>query len=441
MQNTSRLLNVFFQLRNAIKIVAIIIAVATYHYVFDYKTEAGSFISLITADPIQYNFYSGSPGGFYIKIGDYLENATKEKRKKIGESYFQIEAISTAGGVENLKNVLTHTNSFGLANEITSPPDDYARTQANFITPLYMERLHIFYRKDAFRKSVLNYNKSNNYLPENSKTQDIKSLKPVLKINADIYTKVFLNEARINGGPHGSGTRLLTSFFLNSINDYEPKSIFSYNNKEVKMHLTEVKDVDIFFSVVGDPIVWFTDLSRDTAYGMISIDPALIEKVNSTYNLNLQYADFKDKYKFEDVNEVTTMGSYVNLVASPDVGVNAIIDVLTIIEEAKVGLKTGQQVEEGIIFQLEEKSFINHIKKLEAEKTSLLQSFLLFLLTVSISTMSIIWFLVTVISRSKISKYYRTITSIYQDHFTFKYQLSNRKNNIASPIIDHKPKE
>ncbi|KZS42457.1 hypothetical protein AWE51_03165 [Aquimarina aggregata] len=416
----------FFKLRNAIKIIAIFVSVGIYHFTFEYKAPAENFLTMYFGQSKNFKFYSGAPGGFYIKIGEYLKTETLNKK----EYDFIVESKETAGSLDNLNKVITRSNSFGLVNEVTAPPNDYSRSQANYITPLYLERLHIFYRKDAFEKSV---RKLDSKIAATSK-------KPVLKLKTDIFTKAFLNNARINGGPHGSGTRLLTSYFLNTIEDFDPKPLYSYNNKDGKKHLMEEKDIDILFSLVGDPIPWFKELVKNDNYGMISIDPALIVKVNSTYNLNLRFADFKGKYNFKDVKVITTTGSYVNLIASKDITNNTIIEVLKLLQKGKTAFKmsvSSGQIDQDIIGQLDEIEFDSKIDKFNKEKTSLLQSFILFCLTISISSFIIILFLITSISRLKISKYYRVITEIYQEYLTFEYEITNATRGIKTPILNN----
>ncbi len=423
----------FFRLRNIIKMVSIVLAFVTYYLTFLNWAPTENFITMLQS-PSRFNFYSGSSGGFYIQIGGYLDKKSKEEAKQGVNIPFPpfekttINSISTAGALDNWNRIITQEAAFGLVNEISTPPHDYAGSTAKNITPLYMERLHVFYRKRAFLNIVL----------DSSEVRDQpKPPKPTLKSKPDLYTMRFLKNSLINGGPHGSGTRLLTSYFLDAMNISNPNPLLSYNNK-VGRDLFKKAKYDIHFAVVGDPLGWIDTLANDPAYGMISIDQELITKINLKFNINLQYANFKGKYEFDDVKQITTAGTIVNLVASQDISAKPIIDLLGMLEEAKpkdFEKKDGYKITDEK-FQLEEIDFTKAKEMLKNERISIFQSFLLFIITVLLAEKIIHWILINFISRSKISKYYKISSQIYQNHLASLPQLFNGKYSLIAPNVD-----
>ncbi len=420
----------FSQFRTVIAVVSIFVAVLAYIFVINYWAPSDNIFRMLN-DNSKFKFYSGPPNGIYIKIGNYLSAKSKD------ESDITIVQESTDGDIDNWNKVLTHPNSFTLANEVSAPLNEDNRSKANFITPVYMERLHIFYRKDTFKKAVLKAG--------GSKEDTIKA-KPMLTVKPDKFTNAFLSVAKINGGKQGSGTRLIASYFLNVIEGFESKSLLD------NLHTTGIKmlkggDSDIHFAMMGDPISWIDSLIKNSDYGLISIDPVLNAKVNSTYKLNLQLTDFKGKYMIcdeekgewidqEGVKNITTSGSYVNLFASYDITAGPIIELLELlnIAEAKdFQLETSEYNKDN--YQLAEVNFDLPIKRIEYEMTTRSQSGILFLLIVFFASMAIFWFLINFISRTKIARYFRIINEIYQDHFTPKFQLKHASVGIVTPII------
>lgn len=429
----------FFKLRNARMVMfsATVFAIGLYYLVFDFWAPNNNFIKLISR-PSTVNFYSGAKGGFYVQIGEFLERKNTIKNHLVPQvfpaqhPFYKVQP--TNGALENLNRVITGHSAVGLVNEITAPPQYYTRSQAKLITSLYMERLHIFYNKAAFRKAVW----------EKFPGANLMGVKPMLKEKPDDYTKAFLNKAKINGGPHGSGTRLLTRYFLDAIEDIETKQLLAYNNREGVKEFTN-ENYDIHFAVVGDPLIWINALVKDTSYAMLSIDPALINQVNNTYDLNLQFAFFSGKYlageidssgKADEVNNIITAGTYVNLVASRDVQTNQIIKLLEALKKAEPSdfpvdttIITDACFLPGVMddfnitdanFPLKEIAFENIGKSLEVEKTNLFQSSLIFLIFTSSATLILMWLYSSLVTQAKPSQYRKDITETCERYSTAK---------------------
>lgn len=431
----------FLSLRNTIKILALFLAVGIYYLYFEQWAYTDNLFSQLKSEAT-YNFYSGSRGGFYIRIGNYLDSVSNAGEK------IKVKNNTTGGSVENWNSVVTKTNAFALVNELTAPENNDNRAKANYVTPVYMERLHIFYRKEAYK----------GILGEVKHSKDLDDQKPILSANLDKVMKNFLSKAEIYGGSYGSGTRLIASYLLTTIKlenpDFDYPPLIENNNEDGVKEFLAGK-TDIHFAIMGDPILWMDKLLRDsTNFGLISIDPVLINKVNTIYGLNLQLAYFKDKYKeVAEIGEITTLGSYVNLLASNDVPKSAIRQLLAYMDAAvpehffpdKDGTLTlfNNHVQNDTIinaknFQLDEVEFEYVRQRLKNEMTTVFQSCVLFLIIVSSIALAIYWVIIKFISRSRTSRYDRIINEIYQVQISPKFQLANRTNNMVTPIVGQK---
>jgi hypothetical protein len=122
-----------------------------------------------------FTFYTGSPEGFYASIGQGMQNGDAEVR-------LDLALRETSGGEENAIRVLTSANSFGLVQEETISQDDFIREHVQYVTPLYMERVHAIYCK------------------EKVSTEQLR-----LDTSLDASAQDFFRNARINIGVVGIG--------------------------------------------------------------------------------------------------------------------------------------------------------------------------------------------------------------------------------------------
>jgi hypothetical protein len=189
-----------FGWRILIMFFSILIATSIYTFIVDFYDPESNVILSITRRFQKKNktFFSGSPGGFYTSIGKALHDELDKNSYSIS-----ITNEATAGGYENAIKVLATPSSFGLVQENTLRKNDFIRKHINYVTPLYMERMHILYRYDKL-KNKLKIKKQPNII--------ISS-----KLNRD--TVHFFSNARISTGPVGSSGRIIASYILNHINN------------------------------------------------------------------------------------------------------------------------------------------------------------------------------------------------------------------------------
>ena len=250
----------------------------------------------------KYSFYSGQPGGAYHTIGDCAGGVFDD-----GDTIINVH---TQGGSENAMNITIDKNSFALVQEEIINHDEQLRNNVRVVTPLYMERMHIFYRKGLFRT-------------ENSDVQ--------LSANPNLCVLQCINDSiiNINMGLVGSTTRLMASYVMalmeRQINASSKKKTpkfkqlnekFSDSFRKMLNH-TGDKDstVDILFYLTADP----TDVIKQTLdschnYNLLSIDPSFVVLLNKEFGLNLRVADFSTKYT--STKNISTFGTLTDLIAS-----------------------------------------------------------------------------------------------------------------------------
>ena len=103
-------------IRTLLFVVSVVVATTAYYYIsnfFDLDIKIESPFKSKT-----YKFYSGSPGGFYIHIGEALEQKTRDKKLLINNE-------QSAGSLENAIKVMTSHKAFGLIQEESLQHDDF----------------------------------------------------------------------------------------------------------------------------------------------------------------------------------------------------------------------------------------------------------------------------------------------------------------------------
>ncbi|MBC7827346.1 MAG: hypothetical protein H7122_06350 [Chitinophagaceae bacterium] len=266
---------------------------------------------------VRYHFYSGFQGGTYYTIGDAIKGPFANE----GDSLVN---CSTKGGYENAMKVIIQKNSFGLIQEEIIHADDPLRKNVRFITPLFLERMHIFYRKSLFKNC--------NQPIQLSATTD----PGILRCLSDSVKGMIL-------GPVGSGTRILASYILTLMGQQINTSLKTFPKyKQVDMKFREAfgrmlsgQDslIDILFYVAADPIEPIKSILDSTDYGLMSIDPSMVVRLNKDFNLSLRIADFKDKY--EQTDDVSTIGTLAYLIGSKTIRDNVVLSLLNKINASK----------------------------------------------------------------------------------------------------------
>ena len=379
----------------------------------------------------QYKFYSGSGKvGFYSKVGMGLADATKPANKK----GFGIEVVNkeSNGGSENAIQVLLNRSSFGLVQEDTVKPGDFIRDKVQYVTPLYLERMHILY---------------------NTTREGSPAIKPItLSSNTERAVLEFFANARISSGPVGSGTRELSSYVLSEINrQIAEAGISERQNRVLNIKSGENFDrivlaneeslaIDILFTVAGAPLPSVRKSFENPHIAMISIDPSLVADINRHYSLNLRMADFRVRKGLNNPTiptiygtqseGISTLGTYAFLVASEDVPDRDKLELLRILDIEKGEIKKEMGIKTGEHFQLEEFAFY---ESYEAEykklRWDILRSLVMFVVTVFGTFIVTLSLLVWVVSVLKQGAYFADIEHVYRQNLTDELQDQVKSSN------------
>ena len=281
------------------------------------------FDNLLPKKAIKYHFYTGYPAGTYHTIGKNVEGEFTRN----GDSIIN---DTTKGGYENAMKVIIQKNSFGLIQEEMINQNDLLRKNVRFITPLFLERMHIIYRKDLFKNCG-----DQVQLSAVTDTKILRCISDSVKI--------------VNPGPVGSGTRILASYVLTLIGEqikgtletfpkYKQNDLSfrkAYNNM-LRDDCNKDSLIDILFYVAADPVLPIKKLLDSKKYCLMSIDPSLVIRLNKEFNLNLQIADFKNKY--EQTNKISTIGTLAYLIGSKTIRDDAVVSLLHKIEKSKAAI-------------------------------------------------------------------------------------------------------
>ena len=292
----------------------------------------------LSKDDREITFYSGDENGFYGIIGGTLGKNTD------GTGGLNIRNRTTNGGSQNAINVLTNPRSFGIVQEETVRERDFIRDNINYITPLYMERMHILYRQDIYQAAVAIANKD-------PKTNEDATQPLTIKNRLSPAAIEFFSMAKISTGPVGSGSQVLANYVLNQVNEQLSKKdkgnptllTLASSEAEAKISTTE-NPIHMIFAIGGAPYPLAAKLLKDKNIRLASISPAFIAKLNQVYQINLRMADFKklddpnDGYLYDAsiVEGVSTFGSYAFLIASKDIRDDKILATLEKLSDDKI---------------------------------------------------------------------------------------------------------
>ncbi len=245
----------------------------------------------------EYVFYTGVPTGTYHEIGSEISAEKKQ---------LNIELKKTDGGYENAMKVSAGGKVFGIVQEDALVKDDPLRANLNYITPLFVEKLHILFNKKQFE---------NNSILEFSNPKELTSPFLLTKLSKPT-TNIFI-------GPIGSGTRILSTYVLSMLNKQVNENNLScqyktHNDNPDSVYAKLARDqslVDIFFFVGGTPIHKIDSLLETGNFGLISVSPSFIAELNIKYNVNLRNSDFKGKYSsYSESDQINTIGTLAYLI-------------------------------------------------------------------------------------------------------------------------------
>lgn len=268
-----------------------------------------------------------------------------------------------------------------------------------FITPLYLARMHVLYRDDKIKAEWKEPN-----------------IKISSKLNKDSIK--FFSNARISTGPVGSSTRIVSSYILNHINN--KNDLISNANNNSKTLSLSFEDsftqlyagkIDMVFFFAGAPLEKVKEALLKENIKLMSIEPSTVAGLNKEFELNFKISDFKDKYTadFSGHESISTLGSYAFLIASKDISYSDTMTLITALENKKTAMEH-KFIPSGNddTFQLNEFDFYKSVELANTNKyLSLVQKILLFVVPVFVATIAIARFLVWVVSWFKQNKYFK----------------------------------
>ncbi len=408
--------------------LAVLLGASIYSYVVNIHDPNKNLFSQVWRGIKQerYTLFSGSPGGFYIEIGKALQENTG------GDATLAVVNEESTGGLANAVNVMTTPNSFGLVQEDSLPEKDFIRDHIRYVTPLYLERLHIIYNHAEYKKVRERWLKKN---PDEQPPPDFPSLGPAVHP----AVKEFFRQAKVSTGPAGSGSRIFAGYLLESC-AIGPISDHGLAFAPAMELLTEHKGMDIVFNIAGAPLNLVEQAlaldKEDTKLKLMSIGSALVPALNQRYGIKLRGSSFKGKY--DGYDNTPTIGSYAFLIASKDVANSATMEFLKVLDQSKNKIKQDLRLSAGKQFQLDEFPFYESFKQQhQSFLMELLRNLLVFLVSVSVTTAAVLMFLSWVVSGFKNVGYFRKLTKIYTDYLPENTNLDEGSGAFPKPVIYH----
>jgi TRAP-type uncharacterized transport system substrate-binding protein len=279
------------------------------------------------AHDIQYSFYSGEKGGAYYAIGEAIEGRFEDD----GDS---IKNYGTAGGYDNAMKVTIEGNSFGLIQQEMIRDNDQLRNEVRIIAPIFLERMHILYRKELLKKFV--------------------NGDGVLQLSLNMplsFLRQFNNTIRhVSVGPVGSASQILSSYVLQfidkQVNDHLQKvpkyrqtdepfdSAFASMQQGKGSGFNAV--IDMMFYVGAAPIDEIENLLDKGKYALMSISPSFVAALNKDFDLNLRVSDFKNKYDPLVTQDVSTIGTLAYLITSKATPDDDVLKMLKRIDTSRI---------------------------------------------------------------------------------------------------------
>lgn len=404
-------LSTILKLRNIILILGILSSLIIYYLVADYYTPFKNVLKYWNAKHDDYTFFAGSEGGFYHEIGTELKKLNNTENDFETNNIRINVAEPTSGGLDNAVKVLSGKKSFGLIQESTLSLNDELREKINYVSPLYMERLHIICKKNWLEKRKV----SGDLGKISMKNDDLKRL---------------FNNSKISIGEVGSGTRVVGSYLL-KILDASPDEIYSYGQKE-GLNALKKDSINVFMAIVGAPLSQYVDLlQEDSEYCLIGISPTLIVEINNRFSTNYRVSDFKSKYPpYQNIN---TIGSYSYLISSKDVDERINIEMLRRIAQIAKPIKANLELDswKHLKFQLDEIDFHSGVDSRETDiKMEMYKSLGLFVISILISSFFAVWILIWIFSSIKLAKYFRHITRVYKNFYPPTVEIDKDESSV-----------
>ncbi|GEM_PF-4648105 len=416
--------------------VSILPALTIYMILAGFLDEQNIFSYLDERYSKQYvNFYSGRSEGFYHSIGHVLDSnlsSFKPENNIDGSSdidlKLRVHNEPTSGSTQNIFKVLSDNNSFGLVQEEHVRNKVILTERIEVVSPLYMERLHILYRKDKFFEVF----KESQGPPERSL---------ILSTNSSNQALRFIKNSRIGTGPIGSGTREVVNYLLDELaeqyqRENQNKSFISYSNIEYLSFdeglkkLSSGDSIQILFAMIGAPMSSASRLlDTNKNIGMAHVTPSLIRNISETSGNFYRITNFNNKYDFGE-ERISTIGSYCYLIANKNVSQVKTEKILRLLdlEYLKDQLKSEGNIDSTVQFQLNEVDFLSIYETLHRQDFwELTKNAGLFIFSFIVSWVAFVNFFLYLISEYKQIRFFKRINSISTQALVGTFEQKTRK--------------
>ncbi|MFK8039226.1 MAG: TAXI family TRAP transporter solute-binding subunit [Crocinitomicaceae bacterium] len=362
------------------------------------------------------NFYSGTPKGFYYSIGKELKKTSER---------LVIKNDSTTGSNMNYFKVLGDKRSFGIVQEEVLNSANFLDEHISIISPLYMERLHILYRKDAF---------------DSFTGRDAHLM---LSTSTPLSTLNFIAENQIGTGPIGSGTRQVASYLLDELQSQRDSTLVSENIHYVTLdyglELLENDSIQIFFAMIGAPIKDIYEiLKTNDDIALASLSPGLISAIAKNSGNNYMVSNFVNKYDIDD-QAISTLSTYSYLIANNHISSLETRKLLAALNspELKDTLRKNSISDSTQTFQLDELDYYNIYRKQDSEEIyQKIKGLGIFILTFISSILGVFTALTWLVSLYKKNNYFKRIMNIVKDSIYGNDQSNSVDDFIAENILN-----
>ncbi|MEM7454980.1 MAG: hypothetical protein AAF456_11575 [Planctomycetota bacterium] len=448
---TSSIAEIFTRnrLKHLLVALAVALTVFSYYAIVEAVNPNQNFLTNVARKffPTSYEFWSGSPGGFYIEIGKNLEDRSRR------EPDIDILNREGSGGQWNLDRVSNAQHSMGLTqwDTLNSSINQEKKKRVRAVGPLYSERLHILYDVERWETYVRDHWEEQ--FEEGEEVTDVPDEIPRLIIYSKeanslyaIYARGFFAEARVAIGPPQSGTQKFAQGVLITA-ALDPAVTQQIGFQTAFEELTNGGDENerpaVVFTIAGAPLPSVKryletqrlvggNSVRKTA--LASIDPEMVQNLIQDHQFYISSSGFRGYYP--DNDDATTFSADAYLIASLDVTDSAIEKTLELIVRARADIRSQLGISAGEPFQLEDTSFYERFKA-EHDKAWYegLKELLVFVVTVVTGTVLSLSFILWLGSSIRKTRYLREIATQTQDSVPKNFTLREGEDDLPQPII------
>lgn len=410
-------------LRFLIVSIAFIPSIAIYRYFIDYYNEENDFILAMEAKLFSakktYTIYAknadSTESTIYYKFGSGVAEASGDD--------LVIEHEGINGALENAFSVANNEDSFGIIQEDTLMHAEFLRDNLKQISPLYMERLHILYRCEE---------KKHESCPDIlSKESAESATNKTTKSGQDYIEEAIKDKQRFSAGPSGSGARLLLPYLATyfGIAQENLKNIAYLSSDDMVTKLKEGNlDAAMFMAGTSDDLL--ETVNAEKGIHLLGISPVDISEMRKKYDWPFRATDFEDEY--EKYPYLPTIGVYAVLICSNDVTDSEIGVFLTLLD--KIRPKALDEVIDHPKLSLDgDKEY--YTSRGQTQNWGIWKSLIIFLISVTLTTVTASSVLQWIISSSKQALYFRRMMKVYRSTTRQNQRSSNSNPELPLHLL------